>query len=160
MKNLNRSTIPTWEGEKLQFFEHDLLIAVGITNPRSKLRVSVLLNTIPEYHVRYMVSENEIIDAIEESDLVIGTGVTAREGILHRKPVIVVGDYGCGGLVTPDTLHSQYDNSFKGRVNGMKGEYFSLEKLAEEIKKSTDLTFQELQMMSNQVITILHDIDI
>lgn len=160
MKNLNRSTIPTWEGEKLQLLEYDLLIAVGITNPRSKLRVSVLLNTIPEYHVGYIASENEIIDAIEESDLIIGTGIMAREGILHRKPVIVVGDYGCGGLVTPDTLHSQYDNSFKGRINGMKDEYFPLEKLAEEIKKSTDLTFQELQMMSNQVITFLHNIEI
>lgn len=160
MKSLNGSTTSILEGEKLQLLDHDLRIVVGITNPRSKLRVSVLLNTIPEYHVRYVTSENEIIEAIEESDLVIGTGIAAREGILHRKPVIVVGDCGCGGLVTPDTLHSQYDNSFKGRINGMKDEYFPLEKLAEEIKKSADLTFQELQMMSNQVITFLHNIDI
>lgn len=159
MKNFNESAFPTREDHGSQLLEHTLTITVGISNPRSKLRVSVLLNTMPEYHVKYVNNEREMADAIQEADIVIGAGSIAREGILHRKPVIVVGDYGLGGLITPENLRTQYNNNFGGRINGMKDEYFSLEKLEGEIKKSTSLTFQELQMMSNQMITFLHNID-
>lgn len=143
------------QGSKMQLIEQEACIAVGISNPHTKLRVSVLLNTIPEYRVRYISSEYEIGTLIDESDLIIGTGVTAREGVLRRKPVIVVGDYGFGGLVTPDTLRVQYSNSFRGKINGLKDEYFSLEKLEGEIRKGFNLTYQELQMMSNRTFTFL-----
>ena len=159
MRSKNKSANSTWESNEMQLLEHHSNIVVGILGPRAKLRVSVLLNTIPEYRVRYITSEHEIADAVANSDLVIGTDLTACEGVLHRKPVIVVGDYGLGGLVTPYTFRSHYDNRFRGRVNGMKDEYFSLERLEGEIKRSTTLTFQELQMMSNQITTFLHNID-
>ena len=159
MRSHNKSANSPWEGNEMQLLEHHFNVVVGILGPRSKLRVSVLLNTIPEYHVKYITAEHEIQDALAEADLVIGTDITAREGILHRKPVIVVGDYGFGGLVTPDTFRSHFDNRFRGRINGMKDEYFSLERLEGEIKRSTSLTFQELQMMSNQITTFLHNID-
>ena len=44
------------------------------------------------------------------------------------------------------------------KINGIKAEYFSLERLEEEIRRGFALTFQELQMMSNQTITFLHNI--
>lgn len=143
------------EGSKMQVIEQETCIAVGINNSRTKLRVSVLLNTIPEYHVKYISSEYDISNIIDESDLIIGSGIMAREGVLRRKPVIVVGDYGFGGLVTPDTLRIQYGNSFRGKINGLKDEYFSLERLEGEIRKGFNLTCQELQMMSNQTFTFL-----
>ena len=90
--------------------------------------------------------------------LIIGARGIAYEGVLQRKPVIVVGEYGFGGLVTPDTLHEQYNNYFRGKINGIKAEYFSLERLEEEIRRGFALTFQELQMMSNQTIRFLHNI--
>jgi hypothetical protein len=68
--------------------------------------------------------------------------------------VIVVGDYGLGGLVTPDTFRKHYNNRFRGKINGARGESFSLENLEKEIHKGFNLTFQELQMMSNQTITL------
>lgn len=159
MKKLNASVLHPWENKESQLQEPILSIVVGVTSSRAKLRVSVLLNTIAEYHTRYLIAENEITDAVQEADLIIGSGDIARNGILYRKPVIVVGEYGCGGLVTPNTLHSQCDNCFKGRINGMKDEYFSLAGLEGEIKRSADLTFQELQMMSNQMVTFLHNIN-
>ena len=73
---------------------------------------------------------------------------------MRRKPVIVVGDYGLGGLVTPDTFRKHYNNRFRGKINGVRNESFSLENLEKEIYKSFNLTFQELQMMSNQTITL------
>ena len=115
--------------------------------------MEVLLSESPEYQTIYISSGSETGKLIEEADLIIGSGITAYEGVARRKPVIVVGDYGLGGLVTPDTFRSQYNNRFKGRINGMKDESFSLESLEKEIKKAFSLTFQELQMMSNQIIT-------
>ena len=40
------------------------------------------------------------------------------------------------------------------QINGARGESFSLENLEKEIHKGFNLTFQELQMMSNQTITL------
>lgn len=161
MKIANETALTSFEreGNKMQVIEQETCIAVGIDNSRTKLRVSVLLNTIPEYHVKYISSEYEIDKIIDESDLIIGTGITAYEGVLGRKLVIVLGDYGFGGLVTPDTLRIQYGNRFKGKINGLKDEYFSLEKLEGEIRKGFSLTSQELQMMSNQALTFLQYTD-
>lgn len=159
MRSLNTPASSTCEGRESRFGHCNATIAVGISNQRAKLRVSILLNTMPEYQIRNITSEEEMTVIIEESDLVIGAGAVAREGILYKKPVIVIGDYGNGGLITPHTMRAQYNDGFRGRILGMKDEYFSLAILEEEIKKSADLTFQELQMMSNHLVTFLHNID-
>ena len=158
MNSHHTVAIGTWEGDKQQSIEYNSSIAVGIDCPRAKLRVSILLDTIQEYHVRYIFSDEEISEAVNEAGLIIGARGIAYEGVLQRKPVIVVGEYGFGGLVTPDTLHEQYNNYFRGKINGIKAEYFSLERLEEEIRRGFALTFQELQMMSNQTIRFLHNI--
>lgn len=145
MKSFNASA-PSLENRESDSKEYDICIAVGVPSPKARLRISILLDIMSSCHVRYIMAPNEIADAFKECDLVIGDGIVAREAVLHRKPVIVVGDYGLGGLITPDTFCVQYDNSFRGRVNGMKDEYFSLEILEGEIKRSAHLTFQELQM--------------
>ena len=147
------------EESKTQVIKQNICIAVGIQNSRTKLRVSVLLNTIPEYHVREIASKCEIGEIIDESDLIIGAGFAAREGVLRRKPVIVIGDHGFGGLITPDTLRIQYNNDFRGKIHGLKDEYFSLETLEREIRKGFELTYHELQMMSNQTLTFLRYAD-
>ena len=158
MKSHHIVAIGTWGGDKQQLIEYNSCIAVGIDCPRAKLRVSILLDTIQEYQVRYISSDEEISEAVNKAGLIIGARGIAHEGILQRKPVIVVGEYGFGGLVTPDTLHEQCSNYFKGKINGIKEEYFSLERLEEEIKRGFTLTFQDLQMMSNQTIRFLHNI--
>ena len=159
MKNPNElSATSSWRGNELQLIEQKANIVVGVANSRTRLRIGVLLSKYSEYQVDYISSESETGKLIEEADLIIGAGITAYEGVLRRKPVIVVGDYGLGGLVTPDTLHEQCSNYFKGKINGIKEEYFSLERLEEEIKRGFTLTFQELQMMSNQTIRFLHNI--
>lgn len=157
MKSHQTSASSTLEDQELQFMEQSPYIVVGINSPRAKLRVSVLLNIIPEYHVKYISAEDDINDVIDKADLVIGADIAAREAVLRRKPVIVVGDYGFGGLVTPETFRSQYNNCFKGKINGMKDEYFPLEILEGEIRRGLCLTFQELQMMSNRITTFLHN---
>ena len=147
MKNPNElSAASSLRGDELQLIEQKASIVVGIANSRTRLRIGILLSKYSEYQVDYISSESEIGKLIEEADLIIGAGITAYEGVLRRKPVIVVGDYGLGGLVTPDTFRKHYNNRFRGKING--------ENLEKEIYKSFNLTFQELQMMSNQTITL------
>ena len=111
MNSHHTVAIGTWEGDKQQSIEYNSSIAVGIDCPRAKLRVSILLDTIQEYQVRYIFSDEEISEAVNEAGLIIGARGIAYEGVLQRKPVIVVGEYGFGGLVTPDTLHDQCNKS-------------------------------------------------
>lgn len=113
MKSHHIVAIGTWGGDKQQLIEYNSCIAVGIDCPRAKLRVSILLDTIQEYQVRYISSDEEISEAVNKAGLIIGARGIAHEGILQRKPVIVVGEYGFGGLVTPDTLHEQCSNYLK-----------------------------------------------
>lgn len=154
MKNFNElSVTSSYKRSNLQLVEQTVCIVVGIANPRTKIRVEVLLSEFSECQVEYISSGSELGKLIEGADLIIGSGITAYEGVARRKPVIVVGDYGLGGLVTPNTFRSHYNNRFKGRINGKKDEYFPLESLEKEIKRAFGLTFQELQMMSNQIVT-------
>lgn len=156
MKNPNElSAASSLRGDELQLIEQKASIVVGIANSRTRLRIGILLSKYSEYQVDYISSESEIGKLIEEADLIIGAGVTGlRRGMAAESPVIVVGDYGLGGLVTPDTFRKHYNNRFRGKINGVRNESFSLENLEKEIYKSFNLTFQELQMMSNQTITL------
>ena len=95
MKNPNElSAASSLRGDELQLIEQKASIVVGIANSRTRLRIGILLSKYSEYQVDYISSESEIGKLIEEADLIIGAGITAYEGVLRRKPVIVVGDYG------------------------------------------------------------------
>ena len=145
MKNPNElSAASSLRGDELQLIEQKASIVVGIANSRTRLRIGILLSKYSEYQVDYISSESEIGKLIEEADLIIGAGITAYEGVLRRKPVIVVGDYGLGGLVTPDTFRKHYNNRFRGKINGVRNESFSLENLEKEIYKSFNFDFSRI----------------
>lgn len=92
MKNPNElSATSSWRGNELQLIEQKANIVVGVANSRTQLRIGVLLSKYSEYQVDYISSESETGKLIEEADLIIGAGITAYEGVLRRKPVIVVG---------------------------------------------------------------------
>lgn len=133
------------------------IVVGGFTSARARLRISVLLNTMPECHATYLEPGQNSTEIIKNANLIIGAGDVARDGILHQKPCIVVGNYGLGGLVNMATFRSHFDNNFKGRIDGKEEEYFSLERLENEIKQSESITSQELKMMSNQMEAYLHD---
>lgn len=85
MKSHHIVAIGTWGGDKQQLIEYNSCIAVGIDCPRAKLRVSILLDTIQEYQVRYISSDEEISEAVNKAGLIIGARGMAHEGILQRK---------------------------------------------------------------------------
>lgn len=153
MKKIIVSASRACEGNEIQTLQRHIL--VGVNDSHSELRVNVLLNTLEEYKKNSITFECNIIDLIEDADLVIGSKSVAREAVLRQKPVIVIGAYGSGGLLTPDTITEHYRNGFIGRIGGMKNEYFSLDQLQHDIEKGFNLTFQELGFMCNQMNRLL-----
>lgn len=145
------------EGDERQTLQRHIL--VGVNDCHSELRVNVLLNTLPEYKIDIITPECNIGDLMEDADLVIGSKSVAREGVLRQKPVIIIGTYGSGGLLTPDTVAEHYRNGFIGKIGGKQNEYFSLDQLQHDIEKSFSLTFQELGFMCNQMNRLLSHID-
>lgn len=80
----------------------------------------------------------------------------ALEASKAGYPVIVVGERGYGGLLSPDNILFQFTNSFSGRISGAINEYIPPEVLKDEIlftlaRLSNDSSFlQENQQLINQ----------
>ncbi|GEM_PF-1549544 len=137
-------------------------LVVGMGANRTLLRTLFILNTLidckidiitsePEYYGGYtdshitIHSEDEDGDVlIRAADIVIGNKYTALKGVLYGKPVVLAGDYGYGGLITRESVIEQYHNSFFGRQEGIKDEYFPLERLVRDIDKALVLTEKDI----------------
>lgn len=142
--------IKTCEGDVTQIPQ--LHIAVGVMNSaRSELRVRVFLETLPDISVDYLYSGCDIDGFIQKADLVIGSKGVALKGVLHRKPVIVIGENGSGGVLTPESLIEQYHSGFLGKVHGELNEYFSFEQFEHDVQKSRYLSSPNLERMFNQL---------
>ena len=75
----------------------------------------------------------------------------ALQGALHKKPVIVIGDYGSGGLLTSANVVEQYHNHFLGNIGGELDEYFSLDQLQKEITAASKLSVRELEAIAEKL---------
>lgn len=126
-------------------------IVVGVNSARSELRVCVLLKTLPDIQIDKICSGCNMDALVFNASLVIGSESVALKGVLLQKPVLVVGRYGSGGLLTPENLIDQYHTGFLGRLHGEKDEYFSLEQLMHDIEKSRYLSKQALEYMCNRM---------
>jgi hypothetical protein len=60
----------------------------------------------------------DVSEFYQEADMVIGSGRTAVEGMAYRKPVIVAGLRGLGGIITPENYPRFKKIMFSGRFNG------------------------------------------
>jgi len=137
-------------------------LLVGMGANRTLLRTLFLLNTLadckidvitadPEYYGGYadshitMHSEDEDADVlIRAADVVIGNKYTALKGILYGKPVVLAGDYGHGGIISQNNVTEYYHNSFFGRQEGIKDEYFPLQMLVRDIDRALKLTEKDV----------------
>lgn len=130
-----------------------LLVDIGNTNVLMGLLP--LLNIYVDYEINILTPNpyrlKDIINAhiklsteknrgrlIEEADVLIAEGHTALKGVMQQKPVLVLGEYGFGGLVERDNVKEQYRTGFAGRLGGVKGEYLPLPMIDFEIKKVLD----------------------
>lgn len=129
-----------------------LHVAVGVVNStRSALRVRVFLEAMPDVLIDYLYPGCDIDGLIQKADLVIGSKSVALKGVLHKKPVIVIGENGSGGVLTPESFSEQYHSGFLGKVRGELNEYFSFEQFNHDIQKSHFISLSNLERMSNQL---------
>lgn len=139
--------IIAYESNEIQYSRPHIVVGVG--SAHSELRVSVLLNVLPDYQMDVIHSDCDINAYIQDANIVIGSQQVALNGILHKKPVVVIGEYGSGGLLTSENVLAQYHNNFSGRIGGTHEEYFPLEQLQHDIEKAFTVSTQELDFMYN-----------
>lgn len=133
------------------FQNPQLHIVVGVSSARSELRVCVLLQALPDVLIEKLSPGDDVEASLRRADLVIGSEKVVLKAVLLKKLVIIVGEYGLGGLITPGNLIEQYHSGFLGRLKGEKNEYFSYEQLFHEIEKSSCLSALILEHMSNRI---------
>ena len=102
------------------------------------------INTVNSSHNRQVIIFDNSLSAniknlIILSDIVIGVAKVCFEGMLNKKPVIVVGQEGCPGVVDVDDkirFTNMAYNNFSSREITQKGE--TIQKIYSEITKLLD----------------------
>lgn len=133
------------------FQNPQLHIVVGVSSARSELRVCVLLQALPDVLIEKLPPGGDVEAFLRRADLVIASEEVALKAVLLKKLVVVVGEYGLGGLITPGNLTEQLHSGFVGRLRGEKNEYFSYGQLLHEIEKSSCLSALILEDMSSRI---------
>ena len=141
-------------------------ILVGAGNGHSALRLFIILNTLNDYKVNIIYSgeeelfgigyaphvivreEFEVNSLIQEANIIVVHKYIALQGALQKKPVIVVGDCGSGGLLTSNNVLEQYHNRFAGQIGGEKDAYFSLDQFQKDIKAASKISSRELEAIA------------
>lgn len=152
---------------KYKYSKPSIFVSSG--NGRSALRVFILLNTLAQYKVNIIYSgkqglyevgyaphvfireDFEMDTLIENANLIVGSKYVAMQGALHRKPVIVVGEFGSGGLLTLNNVEEQYNNNFAGEIGGELDGYFSLDQFQKDMKAASKLSSRELEAISEKL---------
>lgn len=166
------STLRNKKGRK------SILIAIENSNTRFTPVYSLipLLNTLvnvdiyitfdrfrilPFYNTNiFLLKRNlaEIDSIIETCDLIIGSGEAVTRTITLKKPCIIVGERGYGGILNNDVFNYQYIHNFQGRIGGSLEEYIPENLILEDIntvfsyKESVlyDLTSSNYNLLQNQ----------
>jgi len=82
----------------------------------------VLLKRISNGNISFLKKMGYNQAVLDRQDLIIASGDHAVKAVLERKKVIVVGQYGLGGLITGDNIGDFVKNGFRGRIGGVKDE--------------------------------------
>lgn len=94
-------------------------------------------------NIKFMGYVNDVPKKIKESDIVIGAGRVAVEGILSGKPVIAIGEAKYIGLVTKDNLTEALASNF-GDIEFNNSENFNWNRVKEDIHSAINLNEEEL----------------
>jgi hypothetical protein len=130
------------------------------------IRVISLFNKMPsvqrsiycsQTHINYLKQiANEGIEFLSreelqllETELILCFGSLTIHFLLSGIPVIIVGTFGLGGLITPKNFEQLFKKGFMGRPGGAHNEEIPIELLAEEI-----LEAQHSRILLNQTMQI------
>lgn len=94
-------------------------------------------------NINFVGYVNNVNDYIAKSDVVIGAGRSAVEGILMGRPTIAIGEAIYEGLVTKENLPLALASNF-GDINKVKETQFYYERLIDDIYKALSLSKEEI----------------
>lgn len=100
--------------------------------------------------VEFMGYVADVPAKIEESDLVIGAGRVAVEGILSGRPVIAIGEAKSIGLVDRNKLSDALATNF-GDIGVKLEDGFDWSAVAEDVEEALDMTSDELHEIRQRV---------
>lgn len=103
-----------------------------------------------ENKVEFMGYVSDVPGKIKESDIIIGAGRVAVEGILSGRPVIAIGEAKSVGLVDKTKLADALDSNF-GDIGEQLEDGFQWEKISEDIEEALTLTSDELHEIRQRV---------
>lgn len=94
-------------------------------------------------NINFVGYVNNVPDFIKNSDVVIGAGRSAVEGLLMGRPTIAIGEALYEGLVTKDNIASALASNF-GDINKVKETHFYYERLIDDIYHAVAMSSDEL----------------
>lgn len=106
-------------------------------------------------NIKIIGSREKVLESFSSSKILIGEGQSAIRGILMEKPVLVLGKYGYGGLVTKDNIDLLYTHGFRGRIGGVQNEYTPFELIEYDLNKSQTITEDELKKLKNYLKNLI-----
>ena len=101
-------------------------------------------------HIHFVGYVNNVHEYVRASDVIIGAGRAAVEGIVSGRPTIAIGEAIYEGLVTKDSLATALSSNF-GDINYVNATSFSYERLVPEIRQALTLSEAELKLLAQQV---------
>ncbi len=84
-------------------------------------------------------------ELFKEAKIIFGEGQYAIKGILLEKPVLIVGEYGYGGLIRKENIELLFKNGFTGRSGGTKDEYLPINLINNDLDEVKNIPTEELK---------------
>lgn len=101
-------------------------------------------------NIKFMGYVNDVPEKIKESDIIVGAGRVAVEGILSGKPVIAIGEAKYIGLITKNNLSEALASNF-GDIEFKNSENFNWNQLKNDIESAFALTEKELSDLRDSI---------
>ena len=101
-------------------------------------------------NIKFMGYVNDVPEKIKESDIIVGAGRVAVEGILSGKPVIAIGEAKYIGLITNNNLSDALASNF-GDIEFSNSENFNWNLLKNDVESAFTLTEKELFSLRENV---------
>lgn len=96
-------------------------------------------------NVHIVNNKNKIDRLFRNAKLIIADDQFAIKGIMLKKPVLLLGSYGYGGLITNDNIDLLYKYGFTGRPGGNFDEHLPFELINYDFQEAYHLSDNELE---------------
>ena len=137
------------------------LISIVNTSRRYNLKIITSLNieylkSISNQNIEIELLVKDIENYISECDILFANRNIALLGVLSEKAVIVTGQKGFGGFITPDNVISHHNSGYAGRIGGNEDEHIPLEILLHDLGKIA-ANFDDYKTLTSQNRTMICD---